>query len=170
MSISYPNPQRIIDALKAALPGLPLAAGGWMVNGPPSAASPTRTLHPHPSGEKVFVAWTQVPTPAQIAQVSAAVTAYVVPTEVEELRAQAKDHLTLNPSAEMKLLRATVGIMVDEINVLREWLTSFQAAVAAAATLAALKTSVAALTALPDRTLAQAKTALGAKLDTGVVD
>lgn len=63
--------------------------------------------------------------------------------------------------------RAVAAIMVDEINSLRQWITSFKAAVAAATTLADLKTRVAALAALPDRTLAQAKAAFIAKIQGG---
>jgi hypothetical protein len=60
---------------------------------------------------------------------------------------------------------AVVVLTVDELNVLRDWLTQFKAAVAAAGTLAALKTSVAALPALPERTFAQVRTAIRGKID-----
>jgi hypothetical protein len=56
-------------------------------------------------------------------------------------------------------LRAIAKIMVEEINSLRQWVTSFKAAVAAANSLGNLQTRVAALASMPDRTLAQAKTA-----------
>jgi hypothetical protein len=55
--------------------------------------------------------------------------------------------------------RALAKIMIDEINVLSQWLASFKVEVAAATNLADLKTRVAGLPATPDRTLAQAKTA-----------
>lgn len=55
--------------------------------------------------------------------------------------------------------RALAKLMLDEINNLRQWITSFKAAVAAAGSLTALKNNVAALPNTPDRTLAQAKTA-----------
>lgn len=70
----------------------------------------------------------------------------------------------------LKLLRAAAAIMVDEINVLREWEVSFKAAVAAATNLANLQTRVAALPDLPDRTLAQAITAIKNKINGGTVD
>jgi hypothetical protein len=64
-----------------------------------------------------------------------------------------------------RVQRAVVVLTVDELNVLRDWLTQFKAAVAAAGTLAALKTSVAALPALPERTFAQVRTAIRGKID-----
>lgn len=56
-------------------------------------------------------------------------------------------------------LRAIANLTIDEINALRQWITSFKAATAAATSLANLQTRVAALANTPDRTLAQAKTA-----------
>lgn len=55
--------------------------------------------------------------------------------------------------------RAIVKLTVDELNVLRDWIMQFKAAVAGAATLAALKTAVAALPNTPARTYQQARTA-----------
>jgi len=56
-------------------------------------------------------------------------------------------------------LRALAKLTIDEINDLRQWIAAFKVQVAAASTLADLKTRVATLPATPDRTLAQAKTA-----------
>ena len=61
--------------------------------------------------------------------------------------------------------RALAKVLVDEINVLRQWLASFKTEVAAASNLADLKTRVAGLPATPDRTLVQAKTAYKNLLD-----
>ncbi len=69
--------------------------------------------------------------------------------------------------ANSRAYRAVAALAVDEINTLREWIVSFQAAVAAATSLANLQTRVAALPNLPDRTLAQAKTAFIAKVNSG---
>lgn len=69
-----------------------------------------------------------------------------------------------------KVMRAVAAVLVDEINNLRQWLAQFKAEVAAAASLADLKTRVATLPAMPDRTLAQAKTAILGKIDGGSVD
>lgn len=56
--------------------------------------------------------------------------------------------------------RAFVKLVVDENNLLREWITDFKAAVAAAGSLGALKTGVAGLPNVPQRTYQQAKTAI----------
>ncbi len=69
--------------------------------------------------------------------------------------------------ANAKAFRAIAALAIDEINTLREWIVSFQAAVAAATSLANLQTRVAALPNLPDRTLAQAKTAFINKVNSG---
>jgi hypothetical protein len=67
-------------------------------------------------------------------------------------------------------LRAIVGVLIDELNVLRGWTVSFKAEVAAATTLADLKTRVATLPTLNDRTLVQAKTAYQNKISSGGAD
>ncbi len=59
-----------------------------------------------------------------------------------------------------QILRAEALVLIDEINALREWITTFKAATAAATSLANLQTRVAALASMPDRTAAQAKTAI----------
>jgi len=69
-----------------------------------------------------------------------------------------------------KLFRAEGAVLVDEINALRQWITSFKAAVAAATTFANLQTRVAALASVPDRTLSQARTAIQTKITSGSVD
>jgi hypothetical protein len=75
----------------------------------------------------------------------------------------------LNTAAGIGILhRAVAAVMVDEINAIRDWITSFKSAVAAATSLADLQTRVAALAGMPDRTLAQAKTAVQAKIDAGI--
>ena len=66
--------------------------------------------------------------------------------------------------------RALADILKDEINILRDWTADFKAEVAAASNLADLKTRVAGLPTLNDRTLAQLKTALENKIDGGSVD
>ncbi len=69
--------------------------------------------------------------------------------------------------AESKAYRAIAALAVDEINTLRQWIVAFKAATAAATSLANLQTRVAALPDLPDRTLAQAKTAFISKVNSG---
>jgi hypothetical protein len=66
--------------------------------------------------------------------------------------------------------RAIALTAIDAINTLRGWLTSFKAAVAAAATLADLKARVAALPNLPDLQPADARNAVRSRLDSGSVD
>jgi hypothetical protein len=66
--------------------------------------------------------------------------------------------------------RAVALSVLDELNNLRSWITSFTGAVAASTNLADLKTRVAALPAMPQRTIAQAKTAITQKIDDGTAD
>ena len=66
--------------------------------------------------------------------------------------------------------RAIVLAAIDEINLLRTWITDFKVAVAGAASLAALKTAVAALPAVPQRTAVQAKSAIEDKIESGGAD
>lgn len=68
------------------------------------------------------------------------------------------------------LVRAVVLSSLSEINLLRDWLTQFREAVAAAASLADLKSRVAALPAMPQRTAAQAKSSVVSNLTSGAAD
>jgi len=87
-----------------------------------------------------------------------------------QARADAIDRLDNDKTDLLKLQRAEAGIAIDEINAIREWNMSLKAAVAAATNLANLQTRVAALPDMPDRTLAQAITALKNKINGGTVD
>jgi hypothetical protein len=69
-----------------------------------------------------------------------------------------------------RALRAVVLTALDEVNVLRDWVTQFKAATAAATSLANFQTRVAALPNLPQRTAAQAKSALLARINTADAD
>lgn len=69
-----------------------------------------------------------------------------------------------------KLIRAVILLMIDEINNLRGWITSFKAETAAATNLANLQTRVASLGNLPDRTGEQAKEEIISKLNAGIAD
>jgi hypothetical protein len=82
-------------------------------------------------------------------------------------KSQAKKYMVLTTDLG-KSYRSVAAIMVDELNSLRGWIMSFKAAVASATSLADLKTRVAALPDLPDRTLLQAKTAFIDKVNSGV--
>lgn len=92
--------------------------------------------------------------------------------DAEKLAAQraAATAFLSSPESMLKLLRAVAAVLVDELNIARGWTVSFKAEVAAAASLADLKTRVATLPTLNDRTLAQAKTAILAKIGSGEVD
>ncbi len=81
-------------------------------------------------------------------------------------RARVLDYMA-SPDADARAYRAVAAIMVDEINLLREWIVAFKAATAAATSLANLQTRVAALPDLPDRTLAQARSAFIARVNSG---
>ena len=70
------------------------------------------------------------------------------------------------PTNWIRIERAAIELLVDENNALRQWLVDFKVQVAAASTLADLKTRVATLPNMPVRTAAQIKTALRNKLDT----
>jgi hypothetical protein len=69
-----------------------------------------------------------------------------------------------------KILRAEADVLVGELNILRQWFMSFKAEVAAATSLADLKSRVATLPDTPDRTLSQALTALKNTISQGNVD
>lgn len=73
----------------------------------------------------------------------------------------------ISPEGNARAYRAVASIMVDEINAVRGWIVSFKAQVALATTLADLKSRVSGLPDLPDRTIAQAKTAYITKVNTG---
>jgi hypothetical protein len=67
-------------------------------------------------------------------------------------------------------LKAVAAVTAEEINNIRQWLADFKAQVALASTLADLKTRVAALPNMPQRTLTQVRTAIANKIDAGTVD
>lgn len=63
-----------------------------------------------------------------------------------------------------EVVKAAVLVILDDRNATAQWLTDFKAAVAAATSLADLKTRVAALPACPQRTPEQIKAAIKAEL------
>jgi hypothetical protein len=69
-----------------------------------------------------------------------------------------------------RALRAVALTALDEVNVLRGWVTKFKAATAAATSLANFQSRVADLPNLPQRTAAQAKSALLARINTADAD
>lgn len=79
----------------------------------------------------------------------------------EKTQAEAIHDLT---SADSRALRSIVLLLVDELNSLRTQWRDFQTVVDAAANLGAMKTGVAGLPTLNDRTYSQARTAIGNKI------
>lgn len=69
-----------------------------------------------------------------------------------------------------KIERAIILTIIDELNVIRQWMESLKAANGTAGTYAALKTGINGLPAMPDRTPAQAKTAVQNKINAGTAD
>lgn len=74
----------------------------------------------------------------------------------------------LNANVDQGIIyKAVAQVMINEINSIRDWVTSFKAAVAAATSLANLQSRVAALSDLPDRTASQARTAIQSAITSG---
>lgn len=96
--------------------------------------------------------------------------ASVVVADPIPLRAAAVDLAANDPSPISKVNRAVLLIVLDEINLLRERFNDIATDVAAAVSLADLKTRWAARSSLSDRTAAQLKTAAAAKLNSGAAD
>jgi hypothetical protein len=97
---------------------------------------------------------------------------YYGPTTTANQRADALN-LSALPHGLYKLLRSVLLVAVDEINLLRGRCRDQDAAVAAATSLADLKTrwaAVASADPLPDRTVQQAYNAVKAKVNSGVPD
>ncbi len=63
-----------------------------------------------------------------------------------------------------KFFKAFADINIDEFNIVRQWIMSFKAEVAAATSLADLQARVAALSDLPDRNLTQLRDAMIARI------
>jgi hypothetical protein len=101
------------------------------------------------------------PTPEQLAAVTPE---QVNAARLAKLRDAAKQFQD-DQQAQNVALRVTVKLLVDELNILRQWITEFKAATAAASSLANLKTGVAALPNVPQRTYTQAKTAINNLID-----
>jgi len=98
-----------------------------------------------------------------------AVDAAIIQAAINAMRSGGISTLVVQSPAGI-VLRAFADILKDEFNIIRQWITDFKADVAAATTLADLKTRVAADPDLPDRTLAQLKTAIQDKISSGTVD
>ncbi len=165
----------VLDGLHAALAsalGSVFAGVTFPCN---AAAPPLLTVYSNAAGQ-VGVSWTQAPTSGQESTASSTIAAYDLSgtgqaTDLTAVqRSQASTLVGSDPKDLGKALRGAAAVLVDEINFVREWTVALKAAVAAATSLANLQTRVAALDTLGDRTLAQAKTAIQAKINAGSVD
>ena len=85
-------------------------------------------------------------------------------------RRLAKEALDRQAAEYEALLRALALVTLYETNLLREWITAFKAATAAATNLANLQTRVAATPNAPERTAQQLRAAIMAKIDAGDAD
>lgn len=104
------------------------------------------------------------------AQQLAAVTAQQIAAYYTAQQRAAADGLLSDPAGPSKLQRAAVLALVDYLNALEGWISSFTAAVAAATSLSNLQTRVAALSVPPAITAANAKAAVQAKINGGAAD
>lgn len=84
----------------------------------------------------------------------------VAARQVERERTQTVEAFLNDQSPTARVQRATITVLVAELNALRKWIRDFKVEVAASTSLADFKTRVAALNNMADRTLAQAKTAI----------
>lgn len=141
------------------------------------AVCPIRSVHVDRDGPPLVASFVPTPaaTPAQIAAAQLVLETF----DSSEAAEDARENLRLRSravnivngkDAHHRLVRATAAVLIDELNLIRQWLVSFKAQVALASNLADLKTRVATLPNMPDRTLAQAKTAIENKLNSGTVD
>jgi len=87
-----------------------------------------------------------------------------------DLRAGAIIELMSDTSSNAKILRGVLLLTMSELNLLRQWIEAFKATTALASSLTDLKTRVAALSAMPDRTAAQLKTAVLTIVNAGSAD
>lgn len=85
-------------------------------------------------------------------------------------RTTAVDLFMNDPQATAKVERAVILTIIDELNNIRQWLTALKAANNTATTYATLKTGISGLSNMPDRTSAQAKTAVQNKITAGDAD
>lgn len=120
------------------------------------------------SGDNLFIEFTNPLTNAQQTTLNNLITAHIPDKNFtrSKLIERTKDRFTEIEDEGTKTDRSIALTAMDEINLLRDWITQFKLAVANAGTLAALKTNVAALPNLPQRTPAQVKAAVINRMDT----
>lgn len=153
----YPFPLKPIDGDKLqaeiAAAGLPVAAIAVIV-----------------SGSEIGIVFTRDLTAPEQTTLAGLVDAHVPWTAAQILAAVKEEAKAMYDrlDAMFRLLRGAMGMVVDENNLLRARLRDQDTAVAGASSLAALKTAwatVATASPMPDRTDAQARTALRNRID-----
>ncbi len=90
-------------------------------------------------------------------------------TDIQELREEAAA-LFSAMEREGQALRGLALVTMDEVNILRSWVAQFKAAVNLASSLADLKTRVAALPNVPQRTASDIKPAIVTKINSADAD
>jgi hypothetical protein len=148
--------ERLTDVLAAACPGL-YAVGSW-------TDKQTWIFTPAAGA-----------TAPQIAAAANAIAAFDIGDAAQAVWQNLKDRATAAATidalhAEAKALRAVASVLIDELNAVRQWLVAFKAATAASTNYATLKSGIGGLSNMPDRTLAQAKTAIQNAINAGTVD
>lgn len=108
-------------------------------------------------------------SPAEKVAADDALAAQIQADTLSSSRSGAKESVD-QLSPEGVRLRAALLLTLDEINNLRQWIDAFKAQVALASNLTDLKTKVASLPSMPDRTTNQVKTAIKGKIDAGSAD
>jgi hypothetical protein len=111
------------------------------------------------------------PTPSEIQAGIDACNFADTPAQINlKQRSDAIDDLLLGQDDRAKETRAVLLTVFDENNNLRQWIQAFKGQVALASSLADLKTRVAALPDMPDRTVPQAKVSVQNKINSGMAD
>lgn len=163
MSANVERLHQILTAAGHPVEGLAVLSGGLTQEG--------WDVTERGDGLRVRLDWAPGATdPQKQAARDAVLAADLSDAEVRVLRAAAKTVATVDGGALGKALRAEALVIMDELNLLRQWLTDFKAQVAASSSLADLKTRVAALPNVPQRAKSQILTAIAAKLDSGDSD
>ncbi len=129
------------------------------------AAVPLVDYRVQNDGGSPFIAAWSLPNPQPTeAEVAAAVPQIPAAYDTAQ-KTGAKDAVD-SDYAGGRVTRAQAQLIIDELNIVRKWITDFKVEVAAAASLADLKTRVAAIQPLlPPRTLQQAINAIKGAID-----
>lgn len=158
----------VTEAVQAVAPGAQVAVGLTRVE-------PHWHVVEHPSGALFRVDYPEGATPQQVADGDALVSGWDLSAEAEAAReaagVKAGARAFVDAAGVMeRALRAFLVLQALENNRFRNWLSDFRDAVAAAGTLTALKTAVAALPDFDPLTALQVKAALKGMIDDDAAD